>query len=210
MSRPLLFTGLGVIVFALFLWRIFLGPVLWERAPAPLPQIVRGPSNSGPPPKIVTGSGASGIASTEINVVDGDAIRVRGRTIRLVSFDAPESGTFSRCSSERELADRARGSLKGLVAAGDLELRMVTCARRPGTEGMRECNYGRACGVLTALGRTLARNPDPREGWPGHTSAVQPRAHLASRGAKLQPLHAEPCRASKRLVNSTAELITGR
>jgi len=51
------------------------------------------------------------------------------------------------------LADRASARLKNLIAGGGLEMRLVPCACPPGTEGMRECNYGRACGVLTAHGR---------------------------------------------------------
>jgi len=50
----------------------------------------------------VTGAPLSGTASTtdainpnEITVIDGDTIRARGRTVRLVGFDALESGTLA-------------------------------------------------------------------------------------------------------------------
>ena len=50
----------------------------------------------------VTGAPLSGTASStdainpnEITVIDGDTIRARGRTVRLVGFDALESGTLA-------------------------------------------------------------------------------------------------------------------
>jgi endonuclease YncB( thermonuclease family) len=85
--------------------------------------------------------------------VDGDTIRARGRIIRLVGFDARESD--DRCTNERELAGQATARLLDLVAKGGLDLRLVRCACPPGTEGMRECNFGRACGTLTAHGRDV-------------------------------------------------------
>ena len=92
---------------------------------------------------------------SEILVVDGDTIRVRGRTIRLVGFDAPETGNRARCPRERELADRATARLRDLVADGGIELRTVPCACAPGTEGTSACNFGRACGYLRARGRDV-------------------------------------------------------
>ncbi len=64
-------------------------------------------------------------------------------------------GLLAACDRERDLAQRASARLKSLVAAGRLELRLVPCSCPPGTEGIRECNYGRACGVLTAGGRDV-------------------------------------------------------
>jgi hypothetical protein len=32
---------------------------------------------------------------------------------------------------------------------GDLDLKIIPCSCRPGTEGTMACNYGRSCGVLT-------------------------------------------------------------
>ena len=80
-------------------------------------------------------------------MVDGDTIRVRGRTIRLIGFDAPEAGTDARCPRERELGDRATRQLQALVAGGGLELKLMPCACLAGTEGTADCNYGRACGT---------------------------------------------------------------
>lgn len=106
-----------------------------------------------------TGSSSNGSSSTissrEIVVVDGDTIRARGRTVRLVGFDAPESGSLARCDHERELADRAAARLRDIVAAGDLALRLVRCSCPTDTEGTSACNYGRACGVLLSSGRDV-------------------------------------------------------
>jgi len=127
----------------------------------PLPKIVSG----APPslPKIVTGapsasttSSSAAISPNEITVIDGDTIRARGRTVRLVGFDAPESGSLARCDRERQTADRAAAHMRSLVAGGGLELRLVRCSCRPGTEGTSLCNYGRACGELRSHGRDVA------------------------------------------------------
>src|ERR1044072_5726918 len=111
-------------------------------------------------PKIVTGAPLTGAASSaeaisphEITVVDGDTIRARGRTVRLIGFDSPESGSLARCDRERDTADRAAAHMRNLVAGGGLELRLVRCSCRPGTEGTSSCNYGRACGEPGSHGR---------------------------------------------------------
>jgi endonuclease YncB( thermonuclease family) len=131
--------GLGVAVLLAFAYTIYFGAPLWPRQPAPLPKIDH----------------MNAISPSEITVVDGDTIKARGRTIRLVGFDAAETGLNARCPRERELGERATAQLRSLVAGGSLELRMVPCACPPGTEGMHECNYGRACGYLLAYGRDV-------------------------------------------------------
>lgn len=90
-----------------------------------------------------------------IRVLDGDTIRVDGRTIRLVGIDAPETGDKARCETERILAARATVRLRELIALGPVALDVVACSCRPGTEGTRACNYGRACGRLMLEGRDL-------------------------------------------------------
>ena len=95
------------------------------------------------------------IRPIEITVIDGDTIRARGKTIRLVGFDAPETGSQARCPRERELGDRAATQLKTLIAGGGLELRLVPCACPPGTEGTPDCNFGRSCGQLRSYGRDI-------------------------------------------------------
>ena len=136
----LIAAGLGVAVFVAFVYHAYFGTLPWQSAP-PLPRII------GPNP--------DAISPREITVVDGDTIQARGRTVRLVGFDAPESGLLARCARERELAERATTQLRSLVAGGGLELRLVPCACSPGTEGTRACNHGRACGHLIAHGRDV-------------------------------------------------------
>ena len=47
------------------------------------------------------------LGANAVDVVDGDTIRARGRTIRLVGIDTPEMGNHAHCERERELAARA-------------------------------------------------------------------------------------------------------
>jgi hypothetical protein len=64
---------------------------------------------------LVTVGTADPIAPGAIEVIDGDTIRAHGRTVRLVGFDAPESGLRARCESERALAAKATSRLRQLV-----------------------------------------------------------------------------------------------
>ena len=98
---------------------------------------------------------AQPIEPRAIEIIDGDTIRANGRTVRLVGFDAPEAGYHARCESERALAAKATFRLRQLVSRGGLDLQLVPCACRRGTEGTPHCNYGRACGVLTAAGEDV-------------------------------------------------------
>jgi endonuclease YncB( thermonuclease family) len=97
---------------------------------------------------------ASPLAPGQVEIVDGDTIRVAGETFRLVGFDAPEIYR-ARCASERELGNRATFRLRQLVAGGGPDLEHVACSCRPGTEGTPRCNYGRSCGVLRIRGQDV-------------------------------------------------------
>lgn len=150
LPRSLNLLALGVVALAL----LVVGAVVYRdglpgKAPGRLPQIIAGPAAAPARPQ------SGPILPREVTVVDGDTIKARGRTIRLVGFDAPESGSNARCAKERELADRATAQLRSLVAGGSLELRAVPCACPPGTEGTASCNYGRSCAILTAYGRDV-------------------------------------------------------
>jgi endonuclease YncB( thermonuclease family) len=90
-----------------------------------------------------------------IHVVDGDAIRMGVTVYRLVGFDTPEADRNARCDRERKLADDATRRLRQLVTEGEWSFARVPCACRPGTEGTRDCNYGRLCGTLKARGRDV-------------------------------------------------------
>jgi endonuclease YncB( thermonuclease family) len=97
---------------------------------------------------------ASSLDPSQVEVLDGDTIRIAGETFRLVGFDTPETYR-ARCPSERELGNRATFRLRQLVAAGGLDLERIPCACRIGTEGTPRCNYGRLCGALKARGQDV-------------------------------------------------------
>ncbi len=92
-----------------------------------------------------------------IEVLDGDTIRAHGRTIRLVGYDTPEAGSRAKCESERTLASEASFRLRQLLASGAIDLKLVPCSCKPGTEGTQACNYGRSCGVLTVAARDVGQ-----------------------------------------------------
>ena len=86
-------------------------------------------------------------------VIDGDTVRWQGRTVRLVGFDAPETGDRARCASERDRGDRATTRLRELITSGNVTVELVRCACPPAKVGTEACNFGRACGILTVNGR---------------------------------------------------------
>lgn len=96
------------------------------------------------------------ITNGQFSVTDGDTIRVNGsaKGTRLIGFNTPE--TYQpRCDRELELGKRATARLKELVAMSDLSLEMRPCACETGTQGTKDCNFGRSCGVLRADGRNV-------------------------------------------------------
>jgi endonuclease YncB( thermonuclease family) len=95
------------------------------------------------------------VEGPSLRVIDGDTVEADGRVVRLVGFDAPETGNGARCAAERALAARATSRLRQLAGRSDARLTLVPCACRPGTEGTSSCNYGRACGTLRANGRDV-------------------------------------------------------
>jgi endonuclease YncB( thermonuclease family) len=98
-----------------------------------------------------TGAVAQPIDKSEIRVSDGDTIVARGKTYRLVGFDAPEQWS-AKCAEERAHGVKAHNRLQQLVDGGGLDLTAVRCSCAPGTEGTQFCNYGRACGTLKVRG----------------------------------------------------------
>jgi endonuclease YncB( thermonuclease family) len=93
------------------------------------------------------------LASHQVQVVDGDTIRVRGqdRDVHLLGFNTPETSR-AHCDVERERGYAAMRRLRALVDSAELELQAVPCACAPNTEGTDACNYGRRCGILRANG----------------------------------------------------------
>jgi micrococcal nuclease len=97
---------------------------------------------------------ASPIDPGQVEVLDGDTIRIASETFRLVGFDTPETYR-AQCPSERDLGSRATFRLRQLVAGGDLDLERIGCSCPTGTEGTFRCNYGRSCGTLRARGQDV-------------------------------------------------------
>ena len=93
------------------------------------------------------------IAPNRITVLDGDTIRIDGAKpdYRLVGFNAPET-LRAQNATEATMGEEASKRLQELVSGGDLDFVRVPCACQPGTEGTRQCNFGRFCGTLKARG----------------------------------------------------------
>jgi endonuclease YncB( thermonuclease family) len=96
---------------------------------------------------------AQPLATHQVQVIDGDTIRVRGhdRDINLVGFSTPETAR-AHCDVERERGYAAMRRLRAIIESAQLELQSVSCGCAPGTEGTRACNDGRRCGILRANG----------------------------------------------------------
>jgi hypothetical protein len=83
---------------------------------------------------------------------------VHGQRIRLIDFDAPELEGHAHCGLERMLAARATSRSRQMIQRStDIDLQIVDCSCRPGTEGTRGRNFGRACGYLTVDGQLRVR-----------------------------------------------------
>ena len=97
---------------------------------------------------------AEPIAPADISITDGDTIRARGKTYRLVGFDTPE---IERAKSpiERQLGAQAAARLEAIISKGNLDLTEVTCSCPPTTHGTFLCNRGRLCGTLTVNGENV-------------------------------------------------------
>src|SRR6185436_3299101 len=87
---------------------------------------------------ILTGTAAAApIQSGDVYVLDGDTVRIHDQrpNVRLVGFNAPETGARAKCDAERALGRKATGRVRDLVLQGKLDFEFVACACKPGTEG---------------------------------------------------------------------------
>jgi endonuclease YncB( thermonuclease family) len=93
-------------------------------------------------------------------VVDGDTIWLEGAKIRIADIDAPETHDY-RCSSEKQLGDRATKRLHDLLESGIISLRSIE---------RDEDVYGRKLRLVLvdgeSVGDTLVREGLAR--WYGH------------------------------------------
>lgn len=95
---------------------------------------------------LVASATADPIDRARIAIVDGDTIRIDGQTVRLVGFDAPETGDdTARCDAERERGKKAAARLAELLADGDIAIRYRK----------RRDLYGRLLGRLTVNGKNV-------------------------------------------------------
>ena len=97
------------------------------------------------------------ITARDVYVWDGDTIRVKGETYRLVDFDAPEIDPTARCKRRIELGYQAKARVVDLVhEAKTLTLRRGVCSCAPSApEGSRLCNYARRYGTFRAQGEDV-------------------------------------------------------
>jgi endonuclease YncB( thermonuclease family) len=96
------------------------------------------------------------VSPRSMQVIDGGTIRHKRFTVRLVGFNAPETGRRARCEAERKLGKQATRRLNQLVRSGfKLEFSFVACSCPPGTEGTQQCNFSRRCGTLKVNGRDV-------------------------------------------------------
>jgi endonuclease YncB( thermonuclease family) len=105
-------------------------------------------------PNVMAHTESAAPAPLSVQVIDGDTISLNdGRpNVRLVGFNAPETGSRARCEAERQTGEAAGRRLRELVRNGRPDFQQVACSCQPGTEGTNACNFGRRCGTLRVNG----------------------------------------------------------
>jgi endonuclease YncB( thermonuclease family) len=94
------------------------------------------------------------LSSDTVRVIDGDTINLGDGqpNVRLVGFNAPETGERALCDAERHKGEAAKRRLRELVSSGSPAFQQIACSCKSGTEGTHACNFGRRCGALQVHG----------------------------------------------------------
>jgi micrococcal nuclease len=79
---------------------------------------------------------AAAALSAALIVVDGNTVKVDGRSYRLIGYDTPET-YFANCENERRLGEAATARLRALIAT---EARLEPNGQ--------DCKWGRECARL--------------------------------------------------------------
>lgn len=96
----------------------------------------------------ISAAAAEPISASQIEIVDGDTIRVGGEKVRLVGFDTPETGAEAGCDIEIQRGNLAARRLEQLLISGQLDIRYRKhrdkYGRRLATLKVDGVNIGRA------------------------------------------------------------------
>lgn len=95
----------------------------------------------------LTAASIESVNPAHLSVVDGDTVRLAGKTIRLTGFDAPETYR-ARCASERAQGEAATTRLQQLIDR-------ATAAKLYYSRSDEK--YGRGLAQLTLDGRDVAK-----------------------------------------------------
>lgn len=91
------------------------------------------------------------IDPAQIKVIDGDTIKTRGLTYRMIGYDTPEMVARWRKvgPDERAVATIAKERFQELINSGPLDLQPVACSCSKWKVERGLCNHGRQCAILT-------------------------------------------------------------
>lgn len=106
---------------------------------------------------VVGRSMAEPINAAEMRVLDGDTVRVRATTYRMVGYDTPEISSRWRSvgPDERAVALIAKERFGELIRSGSLDFRTVPCSCSQSKIARGFCNHHRKCAILLLDGTNV-------------------------------------------------------